>query len=165
MKLSPLEENGLRCLLQIARANPGCSMTISEISQSVGISTPNIAKLMRLLRKAGFIESERGQTGGYKLKRAPEDIVINDVLTVLGGRFFKNDFCMKHAGNNLVCIQDSHCTIRSLWSAVQHVVDDVLNKITLADLLTGDINVKTRQYYSTTASHTSQQDGDLRLFA
>ena len=65
MKLSAQEEYGLRCLLQMASRGNEASLSIPEISRAEGLSVPNVAKLMRLLRIAGFVKSVRGQSGGY----------------------------------------------------------------------------------------------------
>ena len=51
MKLSSQEEYGLRCLLQVARS--GESLTIAELSRLEGISSPNVAKILRILRRGG----------------------------------------------------------------------------------------------------------------
>jgi Rrf2 family iron-sulfur cluster assembly transcriptional regulator len=63
MKLSTQEEYGLRCLLQLGRQGDDTSLTIAELSQREGISAPNVAKIMRVLRKAGLVKSTRGQAG------------------------------------------------------------------------------------------------------
>ena len=60
MKLSSQEEYGLRCLLHLGR-HPRSSLTILEISQAEGLSPPNVAKLLRLLRQGGFVESVRSE--------------------------------------------------------------------------------------------------------
>ena len=86
MKFSSQEEYGLRCLLRIARDGDEKGLTIPEISQSEGITIPNAAKLLRLLRLGGFLESSRGQTGGYSLSRPADEIPIGEVLDVLGER-------------------------------------------------------------------------------
>ena len=59
MKLTTQEEYGLRCLLQLARKDTG-SLTIPELSRREGMSPANVAKIMRLLRRAGFVRSTRG---------------------------------------------------------------------------------------------------------
>ena len=51
MKLTSQEEYGLRCLLRVGRAAPGASLTIAELSRAEGISEPNVAKMMRVLRR------------------------------------------------------------------------------------------------------------------
>ena len=78
MKLSAQEEYGLRCLIQIGRHEQmsGESLSISEISQFEGLSVANAGKFVRALRLGGFVDSERGHAGGYRLSRPAEQIVI-----------------------------------------------------------------------------------------
>ena len=136
MKLSAHEEYGLRCLLRIGLAAQDQSLTIPEISQAEALSPSYAAKLLRILRRGGFIKSARGKAGGYTLARPAGQIVIGDVIDVLGGRLFESkDFCHEHAGQIQVCTRSVDCSVRSLWHAVQSVVDDVLGKTTLQDLL------------------------------
>ena len=136
MKLSSQEEYGLRCLLHLARHKCGTSLTIPEISQSEGISHHNVGKMLRILRQGGFVESERGQHGGYVLARAPEHIVVADVLNALGGRLFDSNFCEQHSGAEENCSHTlSACSVRALWSRLQDAVDAVLHELTLRDLL------------------------------
>lgn len=133
MKLSSQEEYGLRCLLQIGRH--GGSLTIPEISRAEGISSHYVAKLMRILRRGGLVRSVRGQAGGYTLARPPEQILVGQALAVLGDRLFEPDFCERHTGIETTCTHSTDCAVRSLWRAVQVVVDQVLSKTTLKDLL------------------------------
>ena len=99
MKLSAHEEYGLRCLLRIGLAGQDESLTIPEISQAEALSPAYAAKLLRILRRGGFITSARGKVGGYTLSRPAGQIVIGDVIGVLGGRLFESkDFCHEHAG-------------------------------------------------------------------
>jgi Rrf2 family protein len=135
MKLSSHEEYGLRCLLRIGFAGEGSSVTIPEISQAEGVSGAYVAKLLAILRRAGFVKSARGKDGGYLLARPAEQIVIGDVIDELGGRFFESDFCNQHAGQMEVCANSVDCSVRSLWRALQIVVDEVLHKTTLQDLM------------------------------
>jgi Rrf2 family protein len=138
MKLSSQEEYGLRCLLQVARHDPEGSVTIPEIARIEGLSIPHVAKLMRSLRRGGFVKSVRGQAGGYKLARTPTHINIGEVLAWLGGRLFEPSFCSMHSGMVELCTHSVECSIRSLWQSVQHVVDQMLGKVTLRDLLSGE---------------------------
>lgn len=135
MKFSAQEEYGLRCLLRIAHSSSLNGLTIPEISNAEKISQSNAAKILRILRMGGFIDSSRGQAGGYKLTRPPEQIIISDVLAELGGRLFESTFCNEHSGIEIICTNSIDCSIRSLWQAVQKVVDGVLKKTTLKDLL------------------------------
>jgi Rrf2 family protein len=135
MKLTSQEEYGLRCLLRVGRAGEGTSLTIPELSRAEGISEPNVAKMMRILRRGGFVKSTRGQSGGYALSRPAGEIVVGHALAALGGRLYEPAFCEGHAGIELSCTHMPDCSIRSVWRMVQHAVDQVLGKITLKDLL------------------------------
>ena len=135
MKLSAQEEYGLRCLLQIGRTGAGGSLTIPEISRLEGISSHYVAKIMRILRRGGFVTAERGQAGGYTLARPAAEINVGEVLAHLGGRLFESGFCETHAGSVESCTHSIDCSIRSLWRGVQVLVDEVLSHTTVGDLL------------------------------
>ena len=135
MKLTSQEEYGLRCLLRVGREEEGGSLTIPELSRAEGISEPNVAKMMRILRRGGFVKSTRGQSGGYALSRPADQIVVGHALAVLGGRLYEPAFCDGHSGLERLCTHMPDCSIRSVWRRVQQAVDQVLGKITLKDLL------------------------------
>lgn len=137
MKFSTQEEYGLRCLLQIARAGQGNSLTIPEISQAEGLSEATVGKILRILRMGGFIQSERGRDGGYALAKKPEEIVIGSVLAALGGRIIQEDFCARHSGVKAMCVHSVDCAVISLWENVQTVIDEVLFNTKLSNLIPG----------------------------
>ena len=92
-------------------------------------------EIFRVLRKGGFVKAARGKEGGYTLARPAEEIVIGDVMDLLGGRIFESDFCASHSGQAAICTRSVDCSVRSLWRAIQTAVDQVLRKATLRDLL------------------------------
>ena len=138
MQLSSQEEYGLRCLLRIAEAGPNALVSIQAISHAEGISVPYAAKLMRILREGGLVASERGQAGGYHLTRAPEEISTKEAIHVLGGEFYGGEFCTRFAGREDFCTHSIDCSIRSLWRAIQTVVDQLLCRTRLSDLMCGE---------------------------
>jgi Rrf2 family transcriptional regulator, iron-sulfur cluster assembly transcription factor len=143
MKLSAQEEYGLRCLLRLARHKPHSSVTIAELSQAEGISVPYVAKLVRILRRGGFLTAVRGQAGGYMLARPASQIVVGEALALLGGRLFEPAFCVEHSGMETNCTNTVDCSIRSLWRTVQLVVDQVLARTTLQDLVSDEEQMTT----------------------
>jgi Rrf2 family protein len=134
MRITAQEEYGLRCLLQIAR-EARRFLTIPEIAAREKLTAAYVAKLMRLLRKGGLVRSIRGQKGGYRLARAPDEITVDSVLAALGGPIYSREFCEDHAGNLGICVHDSDCTVRSLWMGLDRAVHGVLGRTTLRDLL------------------------------
>ena len=135
MKISAQDEYGLRILLQIARSEPEEGLSIAQLSELEGLSNAYIAKLTRTLRLAGFISSTRGQKGGYVLAKPVNEIIIKEVLDVLGGALFQEDFCREYTGSMKLCTNSVDCSVRSLWQMVQLAVDRVLERVTLEDLI------------------------------
>lgn len=136
MKFSTQEEYGLRCLIRIGRFyRADKSLTIPELSQIEGISEHTVAKLLRSLRLGGFLVSERGYIGGYTLSRPPAEIIIGDVLACLGGRLYHDKFCETHSGETEICTNSVDCSVRSLWTIIQTNVDNLVDNLTLHDLL------------------------------
>lgn len=136
MKFSVQEEHGLRCLLRIAENyETKQGITIPEISEAERLTPHTTAKILRQLRIAGFLESERGQSGGYTLAKPPDKIMIGEVFDALGGRLFDEDFCKTRAGNTSICTHSIDCSLRSLWYIIQKAVDDVTVNLSLKDLM------------------------------
>lgn len=135
MKISAQDEYGLRILLRIGRADADKGLSIPQLSELEGLSVAYVGKLTRVLRIGGFIESTRGQKGGYVLTKPANEIKINDVLNTLGGRLFDEEFCGGFSGKNNFCTNSVDCSVRSLWKIVQFAVDHLLETITLSDLI------------------------------
>lgn len=142
MKLSTQEEYGLRCLLQVARRPVGESIALAELGHLEGLSLPNTAKILRALRRKGFVRSTRGKAGGYALTRPPEFIGVGEVLAALGGRLFDAQFCDHFPGVEAQCTHRSDCSIRPVLRRLQEAVDSVLDRISLGDLLCAEKDVR-----------------------
>jgi Rrf2 family protein len=119
----------------MASRGNGTSLSIPEISRAEGLSVPNVAKLMRILRIAGLVRSVRGQAGGYALARPASQVTISSVLETLGGRLYGPNFCVRHAGQAASCTHLPGCSLRSLWDSLQTSIESALSNLTLADLL------------------------------
>lgn len=135
MKITSQEEYGLRILLRIARCKKEESMSIQALSVAEGLTPAYVAKLTRILRQAGYINSTPGNVGGYILSKPAEAININHVLKTLGGALFSKDFCSDFTGASRLCTNSVDCSVRSLWQMVQFSVDQLLDKIQLNDLI------------------------------
>jgi Rrf2 family protein len=141
MKITSQEEYGLRCLLRLASAGEGESLTIPEIAAAEGLSAPYVAKLLSVLRQGGLIESVRGRSGGYRLADTPAEVSLGKILMVLGEPLFDDPgYCQRHAGTETEgsCVHRSGCTLRALWQTLEQWMRHTLDQITLADLLQSD---------------------------
>jgi Rrf2 family protein len=139
MKISSQEEYGLRCLLRLAQAEEGHSLTIPDIAAAEGLSAPYVAKLLAVLRQAGLIDSVRGRSGGYRLAKGPAYIHVGTVLMALGEPLFEDPgYCQRHPGTETeTCVHLGSCTLRELWQTLDLWMRRALDQLTLADLLIG----------------------------
>lgn len=134
MRLSAHDDYGIRLLLRIARGEADVCMTTAVLAEREGMSMSHVGKVLRLLREGGFVESTRGNCGGYKLACAPEELVIGEVLAALGGRLFEDGY-EATAPDELLCTGSVDCGARALWQMVQFRLDGLLANLTLADLM------------------------------
>ena len=135
MKITAQEEYGLRIMVRIAACKDAEGMSIPQLSEAEGLSGHYIAKLTRILRMEGFINSTPGYKGGYVLAMPASEININKVLKALGGSLFDKEFCGSHSGSMKFCTNSVDCSSRSLWQMIQLIVDRFLDQVTLQDLV------------------------------
>jgi Rrf2 family transcriptional regulator, iron-sulfur cluster assembly transcription factor len=138
MKITAQEEYGLRILIRIGKCRDEEGMSIPQLSEAEGLSSHYVAKLTRVLRMGGIINSTPGYKGGYVLAKPANEIRIKQVLKILGGVLFDQDFCGLHAGSLKLCTNSVDCSARSLWQMIQFTVDQLLDKITLHELINSE---------------------------
>ncbi len=134
MKISAVEEYGLRCLLRVApyaEDDPVSAQTIAELE---GMSIPYTQKILRVLTQGGLVDSKRGAHGGYFLVRPVDDISLGDVMRALGGFIEVEDLCERHTGELEVCSNACNCTIRPVWTHISDFVMDTMDRIPLSVL-------------------------------
>lgn len=137
MKITAQEEYGLRILIRIASCKDKEGMSIPQLSETEQLGQHYIAKLTRILRMANFIRSTPGNKGGYVLAKPAGEIIIKQVLEALGSPFDK-EFTDEDGAVMRFCTNSVDCSSRSLWQMIQMTVNNLLEKITLQDLVTHD---------------------------
>ena len=138
MKVSAQEEYGLRCMLQLARRQLGGweePLTLAEISREEGLTVPHVAKMISKLRKAGLVRSALGRRGGYTLARAASQVSVAEILHALGGRLYDPDYCNRFSGDLETCTHMGDCSIRSLWGVLETLLEGVLSKTMLSEMV------------------------------
>lgn len=137
MRITALEEYGLRCLITLGRRGPEGQLSISEIADREGLSVPYASKLLAILRKAGLVQAERGRTGGFSLARKPEAITLYEVLTTLGGPLIDPAHCQKFSGQLDECVHLDSCTVHEVLGGLAGYMRGFLSRTTLADMIAG----------------------------
>ncbi len=134
MRISSLEEYGLRCLLTLAVLEPEKQLTIPEIAQKEGLSEPYVGKLLSLLKKGNLIKSARGRKGGFSIARPANEITLLEAVTTLGGPLIEPDHCHKFTGVLQQCVHYDCCSVRYVLGGLVAYIGEFLSKTTLADV-------------------------------
>jgi Rrf2 family protein len=85
MKISTRGRYGIRLLIDLAENIKESHVSLASVAERQGISVRYLEQVVIILRRAGFIRSVKGASGGYALNRLPQDIIIGDALRVLEG--------------------------------------------------------------------------------
>lgn len=145
MHVSARVDYGTRALVELAAAwlaNPRGLTKGEDLAQAQGIPAKFLEGILRQLRQAGLVSSQRGAEGGYRLDRNPSDITIADVVRALDGPL---------AAVRDLRPEDVHYSggadhLRDVWVALRSAMRDVLENTTLADVQSGDLPDRVRAY-------------------
>lgn len=142
MKVSALEEYGLRCLVQLARdgAEPGTGNTLStrEIAEREGLGLEYAAQILTTLRKAGLVVSVRGVNGGFHLARPASEISVGEMFRALDGPF-ADAICDAFTGRLDTCANAGDCQVAPVWSELSRRIYGFLDSVRLTDIADGNV--------------------------
>lgn len=133
MRLTQWTDYSLRVLMYCAacegREHPP---TISEIAEAHGISRSHLTKIVMALAACGWIATTRGRGGGLRLLKSAKDLSLGDIV-----RQTEPDLtlveCFDRKTNT--CRLDGYCRLKDALYRAMRGFFDVLDGITLADLL------------------------------
>lgn len=132
MIISTKGRYGLRAMFEIAKAYGEGPLSIKHISASQHLSEQYLEQIFSKLKAAGLVKSTRGAGGGYKLSSKPVDISVGKVLTALEGELSPAECVGDDAAN---CENIGLCTTHIIWQRIYDGFNDVVNSITLQDMV------------------------------
>lgn len=132
MKLSTKGRYGLRALIDLALYSDEEAVSIQSISNRQNISDSYLEQLMRKLKKAGLVVSERGAQGGYRLAKPADEISVGDVLRALEGSL---EAVSCGVGNNEHCQGEDLCVTRYVWQEINKSIQETVDSIKISQLV------------------------------
>ncbi|HIG91504.1 MAG TPA: SUF system Fe-S cluster assembly regulator [Methylococcaceae bacterium] len=130
LRLSKLTDYATVLLTYMAKTN-GQLHTAMELSEVTAIHLPTVSKVLKVLSKEGLVYAIRGSKGGYQLAQAPESITVARVIGALEGPVAITQ-CSSPTHH---CEQALACEIKGNWGVINRAIVDVLESITLADMM------------------------------
>ena len=132
MMVSTKGRYALRVMIDLAEHDDGRFIPLKEIAARQGISEKYLESIVKLLARSGDLFGMRGKGGGYRLTRAPEEYTVGMILRLTEGCLSPVD-CVAPDGAG--CEKGDACVTRILWKKIDDAINEVVDNITLGDLL------------------------------
>lgn len=129
MRLTVFTDFGLRALMRLA-GEPTRSFSTGEIAAEFGISRNHLTKVVRDLADGGFVATQRGAGGGFRLARPPQKITLGEVVRALEQRHALVE-CFREDGGD--CVLQPRCRLKSRLAAAREAFMRELDLTTLAE--------------------------------
>lgn len=130
LKLTKKADYGLIAVRHLAANADLGACSAKDLAEMYSLPQEALAKLLQKLTKAGLLQSQQGTNGGYTLARDPRSISALDVIKALEGPLFMTS-CTTAKGS---CEQTSRCTVREPLRKVSKSIEDVLGRLTIAEM-------------------------------
>ncbi len=143
MKISTKGRYALRLMVDLAANNNGEYISLKVISKRQGISNKYLEQIITLLSKAGFVKSVRGSNGGYRLAKSPKDYTVGMIIRLTEGSLAPVA-CLDGEEND--CERNESCVTLFVWKKLYNAINDVVDNITLEDLVEMQKNLNGGSY-------------------
>ena len=102
-------------------------ISLKEISENEKISYKYLEKIMITLNKNNYLDVARGNNGGYKLKKSPDNYKVLDILKTVDENLLPVK-CIE-----VECDKKDSCSTIKLWSGLYDEINNYLGSKTLSD--------------------------------
>ena len=118
-------------LLSRMAGYPERQFNATELAAETRLPQPTVSKVLKILGRAGLLESQRGVKGGYTLARGPETITVSEVITALEGPIGITECIDDTPGE---CTHEARCPVRGNWQRINEAIRQALDGINLAEM-------------------------------
>jgi Rrf2 family protein len=131
IQLTRRGDYGVSAVYYIAQYPKGCFISVDEISVKSEISKPYLSKILQDLCRGGILSSRRGTGGGFTLARLAQEISLKNIIDIIEGKI-----CIVTCLNSPdQCSRSDRCPISPFWNEVQGFIDELMDSITIEDLV------------------------------
>jgi Rrf2 family protein len=134
MQISARVDYAVRALIELAAAGDG-PVKSERLAQAQNIPGKFLENILSELRHAGLLLSQRGAEGGYWLSRKPQDITLADIIRAVDGPLAN----IRGQRPETVDYEGAAAHLSDVWIAVRASLRSVLEHVTLADLVSGEL--------------------------
>lgn len=132
MKISTKSRYALRIMIFLAENYPLGPIPIKDIADKEMLPLKYTEQIMNKLVKSGLVNATRGNRGGYRLTNLPQHYTVNQIVKVM--EIFKTVTPCSDS-KNAQCANAHKCVAADVWQLLQSTIDELLDNITLLDIL------------------------------
>jgi Rrf2 family protein len=132
--ISAKVDYAVRALCTLADAD-GRPVTAESLASAQGLPPKFLESILNDMRRAGLLLSQRGADGGYRLSRPAKAISIADVIRPLDGPLAEVRGLRPEAAS----YEGSAEHLRDVWVAVRASLRQVLEQVSIADVVAGEL--------------------------
>ncbi len=134
MMVSTKGRYALRIMIDLAEHQSEGFIPLKETAARQDISEKYLESILKILVKHKFLEGLRGKGGGYRLTRSPEEYTVGSVLRLTEVSLAPVS-CLE--ADAAACPRMAVCQTLPMWQGLNKLINEYLDKITLADLMAG----------------------------
>jgi Rrf2 family protein len=132
MRITYKGDYALKTMLDLAVNYGSSPIAISDLAKRADIPVKFLEQILLELKKGGFVESRRGNIGGYLLAKKPNKITVGDVLRFIDGPI-ELISCVKKGYKG--CSDVHSCVFRDIWSEIFESTSKIVDRISFAELV------------------------------
>ena len=132
MKLTSRSEYALLALVYLARHASGEAVTVETIAKAQEIPQKFLEQILLALTRAKFLNSSKGQRGGYRLARPASKIALADVIRLFDGALAPTDSASRYFYEPTPIEKEKR--LLRVFKDIRNMVAARLEKTTLADV-------------------------------
>ena len=132
IRMSRLADYGSLLTTYMARQPAQAVHNAADLAAATRLPAPTVSKILKVLGKAGIVESHRGVKGGYSLARDARAITLLSIIQALEGGPLALTECSTDTHDH--CELETQCLVRHQWQTINQVVYQALGTITLHEM-------------------------------
>ena len=129
LRISKMSDYAIMVMVELSAAE-GEVLNAHALAERSRLELPTVSKVLKLLVKAGLVESFRGATGGYSLQRDAENVSVAEIISAIEGPIAMTE-CSVEEG---LCSQEDVCGLRGNWQRISEAVAEAIDAVTLAEM-------------------------------
>ena len=135
MLVSTRGRYALRIMMELAKYDRNRYIPLPLIAENQEVSEKYLESIIKLLVKANLLNGVRGKGGGYRLTKSPDNYTVGSILRLTEDSLAPVS-CLEPGAPP--CGQSSECRTLAMWQGLDKIINDYLDKITVADLIRTD---------------------------